>query len=287
MHGSCNLPATSLCTTIPQAMRLTRNIRPSLPPGLGVILPFLLVALARPAAAFESKEKEAKKACISGDYTKGVEILAELFVETNDLNYVFNQGRCFEQNGRYQDAINRFREYARKLRDKGKPADADVERHIADCQALLANQGGVTAAPTAPVTPSAPPEPEPASAVPPADIIQAAPPARKPGAGLRTAGLVTFGLGVAALATGVVLNVKANALADELARSDTSYSREKASTRAGYATWSWVGYGVGAAGVAGGAVLFLVGLRHGRQSHAAFVPVAGPGQAGVALQGAF
>jgi hypothetical protein len=98
---------------------------------------------------------------------------------------------------------------------------------------------------------------------------------------------VSLGIGVAGLATGVLLNVKANTLADELARSDTSYSREKASTRSAYVAGSWVGYGVGAAGVAGGAVLFLVGLRHGRQSHAALVPVAGPGRAGVALQGTF
>jgi hypothetical protein len=268
-------------------MRLGNTTRRSLLPVLGGILPFLLVALSRPAAAFEDREKEAKKACISGDYAKGVDLLAELFVETNDLNYVFNQGRCFEQNGRYQDAINRFREYARKLRDKGKPADPDVERHIADCQALLENQGSALATPTDPVTSSTQPKPETGSAGPEAEIAQAPPAAARPRAGLRTAGLVTLGLGVAGLATGVLLNVKANALADELARSDTSYSRGKAATRDGYVTWSWVGYGVGAACVAGGAVLLIVGLKHGRPSHTAFVPVAGPGRAGVALQGTF
>ena len=46
-------------------------------------------------------------ACLSGDYTKGVAILSELFVDTKDPTYLFNQGRCFEQNRRYDDAIAR------------------------------------------------------------------------------------------------------------------------------------------------------------------------------------
>jgi hypothetical protein len=32
-------------------------------------------------------------ACLSGDYTKGVAILSELFVDTKDPTYLFNQGR--------------------------------------------------------------------------------------------------------------------------------------------------------------------------------------------------
>jgi hypothetical protein len=30
-----------------------------------------------------------------------VEILAGLYVDTNDPTYIFNQGRCFEQTHRY------------------------------------------------------------------------------------------------------------------------------------------------------------------------------------------
>src|SRR5512140_1773690 len=87
---------------------------------LPLVLPSLLAAVVfvQPARAeSDDKVKAAKKACIAGDYAKGVEILSDLYVETGDLNFVFNQGRCFEQSGRYQDAINRFHEYARKLKD--------------------------------------------------------------------------------------------------------------------------------------------------------------------------
>ena len=50
---------------------------------------------ARHAQNREAQEKAAKKACITGDYRKGVEILADLYVESNDPTYVYNQGRCF------------------------------------------------------------------------------------------------------------------------------------------------------------------------------------------------
>jgi hypothetical protein len=274
-----------------------------------VVLPLLLAVPAAQAGGVESKEKAAKKACISGDYAKGVSILSDLYVDTNDITYIFNQGRCFEQNGRYADALNRFREYARKLKDAGKTPDAAVVRHIADCQALIEKeepQPAETTPPTAPspATPpvaeqpappvapaSLPPQPEPAVTAEVAgttpDLTQPALPAPRRGAGLRIAGIATLAVGVAGLATGVILNVKANQLADEMDASNTSYSRSKESTRGSYETFGWVGYGVGAACVAGGAILYILGHIQGRSSQAALLPTAGPGQLGAVVQGAF
>ena len=84
------------------------------------LLPFLVAVQGAQAGSRESKERAAKTACLSGDAAKGVALLAELYVDTNDIIYLFNQGRCFEQNGRYADAIIRFREYQGKNRDAGR-----------------------------------------------------------------------------------------------------------------------------------------------------------------------
>jgi len=252
-----------------------------------------------------STEKEAKKACISGDYAKGVALLSQLYVDTNNIIYVFNQGRCLEQNGRYEDAILRFREYARKLKNAGRPEDAEVDRHIADCQALLAKP----AAPPAPAAPATVPAPVPTPAVhPPSsvqdtnpaesvaalpsnvltpDITQQAPSTDKPGKGLRVAGIVTFGLGIAGLATGVILNVKANAVADEMEALPSTSRRDKENTRARYETYGWVAYSAGAACAAGGALLYYLGYRQGRESQVAFVPMATANSLAAVLQGAF
>jgi hypothetical protein len=75
--------------------------------GIGfpvAILPILLVGPFARAAGKKPKElpagkagqeRAARKACLSGDYAKGVEILSDLFIDTKDPVYLFNQGRCF------------------------------------------------------------------------------------------------------------------------------------------------------------------------------------------------
>lgn len=108
----------------------------------------LLVAQQSLAASAKPKalERAAKKACLSGDYTKGVSILADLFVDTNNPTYLFNQARCYEQNLRYVEAAERFREYLRKAPQVGDSEKADVEKHIADCESAAAARGGATPA---------------------------------------------------------------------------------------------------------------------------------------------
>jgi tetratricopeptide (TPR) repeat protein len=87
----------------------------------------------------------ARAACLSGDYGKGVAILSELFVETKEADLIYNQGRCFEQNHRYEDAIARFQEFLRVGKKLSKADKADAQKHIADCRNLLEKQLPATA----------------------------------------------------------------------------------------------------------------------------------------------
>jgi hypothetical protein len=41
-----------------------------------------------------ARERAAKKACSVGDFQKGVDILGDIFVDTNDFHSVYTQGRC-------------------------------------------------------------------------------------------------------------------------------------------------------------------------------------------------
>jgi len=95
--------------------------------------------------------------------------------------------------------------------------------------------------------------------------------------------LAIAGMGVAALAAGVALNVKANSLGNSI-KPPNLYDRDTESTRKSYETWSWVGYGVGAAGVVTGAILFGLGWgSEANSSKLALRPVVGPGFAGAAF----
>ena len=239
-----------------------------------------LMALSARAEERESLERAAQKACLTGAPAKGVEILTDLYLDTRDATHIYNQGRCYEMNRQYEDAIGRFREYmvkAKGLRDEER---AEVEKHIAACQSYLDE---------------AKPEVEPP--VPTADAVKppgggAAPmlqqstetTAPRQGAGLRVAGLVVGAVGIAGLVTGVVLNVKVNSMSSDLEK-PFNYSPETDATRKDYKTAGWVSYGVGATCLAGGALLYYLGRRAG--TRASIQPTLGPDVAGAAIMGAF
>jgi RNA polymerase-interacting CarD/CdnL/TRCF family regulator len=102
-----------------------------------ILLAVAVILAAAPRARganVESRQRAAKKACLLGDVDKGAEILADLYVETNDETYIYNQGRCFEQNGKNEQAVLRFKEYLRKAKNL-RPADRDgVLKKISELQ---------------------------------------------------------------------------------------------------------------------------------------------------------
>ena len=288
------------------------------PPGPRLLVSLVISAavVAVPLAALagakdrDSKERTARTACLAGDYAKGVALLAELYVSTKDIAYLFNQARCFEQNGKYEEAILRFHEYQLKNADAGNPPDESAEKHIASCQALLDKQKAGQVATLPPVTPTVtapavPAEPKPVAVESPGQRAEAKPEAtvepkadvsasiapETPGRGLRVAGIAAAAVGVAGLAAGVVFNLKANSLASDLesanGSSTTLYSRSKESSRSSYATLTWVAYGAGAACMAGGAVLYFFGRSPGPSTQVALAPAVGVGEVGAVLQGAF
>jgi hypothetical protein len=244
----------------------------------------------------QTREGAARAACLDGNYTEGVAILTKLFVETRDATYIFNQGRCFEQNRRYEDAISRFQEYLRVGRKSLEANDkSEAEQHINDCREILAQERGTSPPPPVPQplvaspVPLVSPKPEPP---PPEQQPMISKPAPKPastrdGAGLRIGGIVVASFGVVAAGVGLGFNLKANSTVNDMYNTRDGYTKE--SNRKNYATLAWVGYGVGAACVVTGAILYAIG-RKAKSTHfddVALVPMVGPDHAGAVLTGAF
>jgi cell division septation protein DedD len=232
----------------------------------------------------EAKERAARKACLTGDPAAGVAILTDLYLDTKDPTHLFNQGRCFEQNQRYRDAIGRFREYLVKAKGLSAGDKADTEQHIANCDSYLRE---------APVEAAAPEVPKPSVAKPvgserkPAEVVTASPAenAIRSGHGLRIAGGVVAAVGVAGLVTGLVLNLKVNSMSGDL---EADWNPTMDSTRKDYRTATWIAYGAGAACVVGGSVLYYLGWRRGEgEGSVAVVPTVGPDMAGALVVGAF
>lgn len=267
----------------------------------------LLVALSLLPCARAKKpmvlDKAAKKACLTGDFRKGVEILTQLYIDTDDPTYLFNQGRCYEQNHQWQEALDAFREYKRKATKLTKAAAADTEKHMADCELFLAKEEAKKSAQLVPASPSPagvvgdaaaqaevpggqPIASQPAAVV--ATVAVPATPSENPGVGLRTLGGVLAGVGAASVLTGVLLNLKANSLADEI---NQHYSQSKVSTRSSYETWGYVVYGVGATAIVGGATLYYLGWRSARtlppNARVSLVPMLTPDSQSLVLHGSF
>jgi hypothetical protein len=238
-----------------------------------------------------SKEKAAKKACITGDVRKGIDILGDLYVDTNEINYVFNQARCYQQNHRWEEALDRFSEFMRKATKIPDDLRADLERHIADCKSHLPATLPATTAATqtqpAPATQPIGKEPSPApSHVPPEGVAVAATPLSD-GSSLRMAGLVVGAVGVAAIVTGVVLDLKTHSIVDDYY--SKGYDSDKESSRKSYVTWGWVSYGVGAAGIVAGTTMYLLGWSaknsNSTVTHVSLLPAFGPEGAALILRG--
>jgi hypothetical protein len=275
-----------------------------------LILLFILTAPFSYAAGRESKERSARKACLSGDYAKGIAILSDLFIDTMDANYIFNQGRCFEQNNRHEDAIGRFREYLRKAKNSSQAEKSDAARHIEDCQALLGKKEGpspsagqegdlasgakpkgdavqgvpASAAPGVAASPS----PAAPALLPAAASVTAAPQAGNPGRGLRIAGITCGAAGLAAVGTAVYYYSQARSYSDKVSSSHPPNPSDQEAGKDAQ-TMQWVFYSVGAAALATGTVLYVLGwppADSGRGS-VGIAPVVGPGLAGISAQGAF
>lgn len=252
--------------------------------------------LASPVSAEKAKprdvqEKAAKKACAVGDFQKGVDILADLLVETNDPTYVFNQGRCYQQNNRWEQAISRFREYLRKAKGLSDSDTADVERQIADCEA---SQGKLAQLAPSPPTASVPPTQVATSS--PAQVSDPATPqvsTQQPpmpsdgtaGTGFRTAGIVSAAVGLAAVAVGVGLALKTQSISSDEQKNGATPAKED--QRKSLETWGWVSYGVGAAAIVTGTTLYVIGWPRSQSTKVALIPILAPDAAAVILKGNF
>ena len=262
--------------------------------GSSLALGLVMVVLASPASAEKAKpktvrEKAAQKACALGDYQKGVDILADLLVGSDDPNYIYNQGRCYEQNSRWEQAINRFREYLRKDVSLPDGDRADVERHISDCEKALAQAAQaaqpVAAAP-APVAPVETPAPAPTPPPVTPDVSTKSAPHSGQGKGLRVAGIACAAVGLAAVGTGIGLALKTQSMSSD-AEKNGGGTQAQEDRRKDLETWGWVSYGVGAAAIATGAVFYIVGWSSDRSTNVALLPALTPAGAAMILKGRF
>jgi hypothetical protein len=217
------------------------------------------------ASAADSEDPRASKAltaCTAGQVPTGVALLAELYTETRDPAFIFNQGRCYQQNGQLDPAAERFREYLRVGKNEPAADRARAEGFIKEIEARMERRR---------------------------TDQEASPEGRRRSQGLATASIALGALGVAAVGTGVFLSLQVQSKESQVQREfanggalpDSSQLKRQLSDGGRLETWQWVSYGVGVAALAGAATtLVLRGgwpwSREGGAASVTLVPVTSP-----------
>lgn len=120
---------------------------------------------------------EAMAACLANDLEKGISILAELYAETQDAIWVFNQARCYQQNDRLEDARKRFVEFRRANKRKDLARDGRAQDFIAEIDKELERRAGNEERERTASSKSEPPKPEHVAAP---DVVPAYVPTNSP-----------------------------------------------------------------------------------------------------------
>jgi hypothetical protein len=206
----------------------------------------------------------------------------------------------------------------RKAKDLSEQERAEVNGHIAECKAMKAEQESPAmpgaAAPVTPLPPATPPpaapsaeaQPAPPSASTPASPATATAPTSaglvetapgrpstdRAGASLRTAGIVIGSVGAAGLIAGVIFSIETHSISNDVTSdaSQRSFSRTTYDRGQLFEDLQWVGYGVGAAALGCGVVLYYLGYRSAQSpasGSVSLLPVLLPGGTGAVLQGSF
>jgi hypothetical protein len=236
----------------------------------------LVLSLVRPGWAQPVEETEndprvaeAQAACLAGDVQRGARLLAELYVATSDARWLFNQARCYQQNRMNELAIARFREFLQQAPASEAELRGRASHYLNELRAAQV------------VTP---PQPAPTPA----------PPSWR--GRLRIASLASAALGLAGVATGVVMSARVNAVETQIGRDGQSATlqqpedvdRKYAEGRQA-ARWQLPAYLIGggllAAGIAG--YLFAASPETPSSHALLVVPVAGPGAGGAVARWMF
>ena len=195
--------------------------------------------------------------------------------------FIYNAGQVYRLGGDKEKAIEHYKRYL-ELEPKGEGAD-DARQFIAELEAALAaekNQGQTD-------------QPGASGPVAGGPGAGAAPPERdtgeRPGRGLMVAGLVSGGIGVAALAAAVVFAAKASSAESDLDGFRGTWTPEQQDRYASGESAERnmkVSLAVSAVGLAAGGAMFFLGRRQAQAAHQTpSISAATDGQAAMLLLG--
>ena len=245
--------------------------------SLIVVLSLLTSLRVAAAPASDKREIRARADFAAGRYQTALDTFVELFSENPDPVFLRNIARCHQKLEQPKLAIDRFREYLGKSQGLARDERTEIEGYIKEMEAMDAAQRAASASAEAPPPFSGTVTPPPTSSPVPAPVAETQPQlVQQPhetttlegkagsstgGRAWRTAGIATAGGGAVLLGMGLVFGLSAQSAADEVSE---KYDPETERDGKRAVTLQWVSYGVGAAAVTAGILMYLHGRERGR-----------------------
>jgi tetratricopeptide (TPR) repeat protein len=218
-----------------------------------------------------------------GHFAEAIAEFEKAYQEDPAPILLFNIAQAHRQSGNAERAIFFYRRFLEGKPDA--PNKADVQKRIAELEEIVRRQNESKAQPPSQVEssdsthaagPPAPAMPPPTltvdpSAQPPVVTPISAPasgiatspqpaPASSPGKALRVAGIATASAGAASVVLGIVFSAKASSASDDVTKAKVFDPGADSSGQTA-ATMQWVFYGIGAAALGAGGVLYYLGMR--------------------------
>jgi tetratricopeptide (TPR) repeat protein len=233
------------------------------------------VAQSPPADPAEEAYQEGKRLYDLREWDQAIAKFKEAYKLRADAASLFNIAQSYRLKGDCLEAVNFYKTFRTKFPNEKTAAKA--EKFITELDECAKQRAAAAkTAPTEPVT--EPVKTDPVKTEPLAtDLVKTEPvkteptppvdpeplprgPEGKPGGGLRLAGIVVGGIGMAAFGTGIYFAMKASSRADELSKSPVwdqhLYDSGKSADRN-----SKILLGVGGAAIAGGVVMYILGRK--------------------------
>jgi tetratricopeptide (TPR) repeat protein len=236
----------------------------------------------------ESHYNKGMKAYNLGHFPEAIEEFEKAYELAPEPILLYNIAQSHRQDGNAQRAAFFYRRYLEAAPDAKNRAE--IEKRLAELQSQIdaPKDSPAIAPPPAPVPPPvvAPP-PVPA---PPPVVVQTTQPAQVPppsqGRGLRIAGLVTGGVGVAAAITGTALVLYGRS--QQSSAMSGTWDASKYDSGKSMQTVGWIAVGVGGAAVVTGTILYVVGAKSASvPGTLSLAPLVTPDAGGAVLLGRF
>jgi tetratricopeptide (TPR) repeat protein len=212
-----------------------------------------------------------------GRFEDAIREFESAYAAKQDPAFLYNLAQSFRRLGDSKRALELYKNFL--LRMPETPKRAEVERRIESLQELVdqAAARNATAPQSVPAATT--------SVVSPGPAANTAEKAEMPRT-LRIAGLATAGAGILGIVGGVVFGLRARSLGNQVSNAPVFVSSDDEAGKESEVL-QWVCYGVSAAALATGAVLFYLGRPDTKPARVAVAPVLWPQGAGLVTGGTF